>query len=106
MRDVTRDEIERVFRAEYGRAVSILVRVFGDISAAEDAVQDAFIAAVERWPESGFPPSPAGWIVTTARNRAIDRFRREASRADRQEQAARLLYAADEPADEEGAVQD
>jgi RNA polymerase sigma-70 factor, ECF subfamily len=105
MTDVTTGEIERVFRAEYGRAVSILVRVFGDISAAEDAVQDAFIAAVERWTESGIPPSPAGWIVTTARNRAIDRFRREASRADRHEEAMRLLVPADDPP-EEPAVQD
>src|SRR4029079_18949324 len=105
MGDLTSGEIERVFRAEHGRAVSILVRVFGDISAAEDAVQDAFIAAVERWPDTGIPPSPAGWIVTTARNRAIDRFRREASRADRREEAARLLYPAGEPA-EEDAVHD
>ena len=68
-------------------------------------MQDAFIAAVERWPDTGIPPSPAGWIVTTARNRAIDRFRREASRADRHEEAVRLLYPAGEPA-EEDAVHD
>jgi len=76
-------EIERVFREEYGRAVAVLVRQCGDIDVAEDAVQEAFTVAVERWPSSGLPPSPAGWIVTTARNRAIDRFRREASRDDR-----------------------
>ena len=70
-------EIERVFREEYGRAVVILVRVFGDIDAAEEAVQDAFLVAVQRWPVTGLPPSPAGWIITTARNRAIDRLRRE-----------------------------
>jgi RNA polymerase sigma-70 factor, ECF subfamily len=97
-------EIERVFGEEYGRAVAVLVRVFGDIDIAEEAVQDAFTAAVERWPSTGLPPSPAGWIITTARNRAIDRLRREASRADRHAQAA-LLHATDEPA-EEGAVQD
>jgi RNA polymerase sigma-70 factor, ECF subfamily len=97
-------EIERVFRAEYGRAVAVLVRVVGDIDVAEEAVQDAFTAAVQRWPESGLPPSPAGWILTTARNRAIDRLRREASRADRYAQAA-LLYAPDEPV-EEGPVRD
>jgi RNA polymerase sigma-70 factor (ECF subfamily) len=97
-------EIARVFREEYGRAVAVLVRVLGDIDAAEEAVQDAFTAAVERWPSTGPPPSPAGWIITTARNRAIDRFRREASRADRQAQAA-LLRAADEPF-EEGPVRD
>ena len=85
-------EIERVFREEYGRAVAVLVRVFGDIDVAEEAVQDAFTAAVQRWPSTGLPPSPAGWIITTARNRAIDRFRREASREDRHAQAA-LLHA-------------
>jgi RNA polymerase sigma-70 factor (ECF subfamily) len=97
-------EIERVFREEYGRAVAVLVRVFGDIAAAEEAVQDAFTAALERWPSSGVPPSPAGWIITTARHRAIDRFRREASRDDRHTEAA-LLQARDEPA-EESAVRD
>jgi RNA polymerase sigma-70 factor (ECF subfamily) len=90
-------EIERVFRDEYGRAVSVLVRAFGDIDIAEDAVQDAFTQAVTRWPATGLPPSPAGWIITTARNRAIDRLRREASRDDRQAAAA-LLHAAQEPA--------
>ena len=86
-------EIERVFREEYGRAVAVLVRAFRDISAAEEAVQDAFAVAMERWPSEGIPPSPAGWIVTTARNRAIDRLRREASRTERQTQAAWLWYA-------------
>jgi RNA polymerase sigma-70 factor, ECF subfamily len=93
-------EVERVFREEYGRAVAVLVRVLGDIDAAEEAAQDAFTAAVQRWPSTGLPPSPAGWIITTARNRAIDRHRREASRADRHAQAA-LLYARDEPAQED-----
>ena len=97
-------QIERVFREEYGRAVAVLVRVFGDIDIAEEAVQDAFSAAVQRWPATGLPPSPAGWIITTARNRAIDRLRREATREDRQAQAA-LLHAGDEPP-EEGAVRD
>src|SRR4051794_36607146 len=97
-------EIERVFREEYGRAVAVLVRVFGDIGIAEEAVQDAFAAAVERWPSAGLPPSPAGWIITTARNRAIDRLRREASREDRHAQAA-LLHARSEPV-QEGAVRD
>jgi RNA polymerase sigma-70 factor, ECF subfamily len=101
---VPASEIERVFRAEYGRAVAVLVGVFGDINIAEEAVQDAFAAAVQRWPSAGLPPSPAGWIITTARNRAIDRLRREASRTDRHAQAA-LLHARDEPA-EEGAVRD
>jgi RNA polymerase sigma-70 factor, ECF subfamily len=93
-----------VFREEYGRAVAVLVRVFGDIDIAEEAVQDAFTAAVQRWPTTGLPPSPAGWIITTARNRAIDRLRREASREDRHAEAA-LLHARDQPA-EEGPVRD
>jgi RNA polymerase sigma-70 factor (ECF subfamily) len=101
---VSREEIERVFRQEYGRAVSVLVGACGSIDAAEEAVQDAFAAAVERWPSTGLPPSPAGWIITTARNRAIDRFRREATREHRHAEAARLPSA--EPAPEEGPVPD
>ena len=97
-------QIERVFREEYGRAVAILVRVFGDIDVAEEAVQDAFATAVQRWPATGLPPSPAGWIITTARNRAINKLRREASRQDRYAQAA-LLQARGEPT-EEGPVHD
>jgi RNA polymerase sigma-70 factor, ECF subfamily len=96
-------EIERVFRQEYGRAVASLVRVFRDITIAEEAVQDAFTAAVRRWPSTGLPPSPAGWIITTARNRAIDRLRREASRDDRHAQAA-LLHAGSDT--EEAVVDD
>ncbi|MEV4536176.1 RNA polymerase sigma factor [Asanoa sp. NPDC049518] len=91
-------QIAQVFRAEYGRAVAVLVRVLGDIDAAEDAVQDAFTTAVRRWPETGLPPSPAGWIITTARNRAIDHARRESTRDSRQAEAA-LLFAAPEPAE-------
>jgi RNA polymerase sigma-70 factor (ECF subfamily) len=97
-------EIERVFREEYGRAVAVLVRAFGDIDIAEEAVQDAFAVAVQRWSDTGLPPSPAGWIITTARNRAIDRLRREASREDRHAQAA-LLHASSEPI-QEGPVRD
>ena len=96
--------IERLFRAEYGRAVAALTRVFGDIAIAEESVQDAFTAAIERWPSSGVPPSPVGWIITTARHRAIDRLRRESSRNDRHARAA-LLRAAAEP-DEEDVVTD
>jgi RNA polymerase sigma-70 factor, ECF subfamily len=91
---------ERVFREEYGRAVAVLTRVFGDIDTTEDAVQDAFAEAAKRWPSAGLPPSPAGWIITTARNRAIDRLRREAARADKHAQAA-LLRAEDEPLQED-----
>ncbi len=96
--------VDRVFREEHGRAVAVLVRVFGDIDVAEEAVQDAFTEAVRLWPTAGLPPSPAGWIITTARNRAVDRLRREASREDRHAQAA-LLHARDAPP-EEGPVRD
>ena len=96
-------DIERVFREEYGRAVAVLARVFGDIDIAEDAVQDAFAEAARRWPSAGLPPSPAGWVITTARNRAIDRLRREAARDSKQAQAA-LLHAHEEK--EEGPVRD
>ncbi|MCT2581650.1 RNA polymerase sigma factor [Actinophytocola gossypii] len=98
-------EIERVFRAEHGRAVAVLARVFGDLDIAEEAVQDAFAEALRRWPETGVPPSPAGWIITTARNRAIDRVRRESRRAGRHAEAA-LLHAPTGPEDEDDAVPD
>ncbi|MCW2505039.1 MAG: polymerase subunit sigma-24 [Actinomycetia bacterium] len=97
--------IERIFHDEYGRAVASLVRYLGDIDLAEEAVQDAFAAAVGRWPSGGVPPSPAGWIITTARNRAIDRLRRESTRDSRHAEAAHLLAAGTEPA-EEGPVPD
>jgi RNA polymerase sigma-70 factor, ECF subfamily len=101
---VSHSEIERVFREQYGRAVAVLVRVFGDIDLAEEAVQDAFTTAVARWPDSGIPPAPAGWIITTARNRAIDRLRCESTRDSRHDQAM-LLHARHEPP-EESPVQD
>ena len=85
-----------MFREHYGRAVAVLVRMLGDIDLAEEAVQDAFTTAVANWPDNGLPPAPAGWIITTARNRAIDRLRRESSRDDRHGQAM-LLWARDEP---------
>ncbi len=89
-------DVARVFREEYGHAVSVLVRVFGDLDLAEDGVQEAFTVAAQRWPEDGLPPSPAGWIITTARRRVLDRLRREAAREDRQAQAA-LLQQRDVP---------
>ena len=101
---VSTSDIERIFREEYGRAVAVLVGYFRDIDLAEEAVQDAFTAAVQRWPSSGLPPRPAGWIITTARNRAIDRLRREASRDERHAQALQLQ--AGDPPDEEDAVED
>ena len=90
------DGIARIFAEEHGRAVSVLTRVFGDIGVAEDAVQDAFTEAVRRWPCDGIPPSPAGWIITTARNRAVDGLRREAAGRRKHAEAA-LLHARDEP---------
>jgi RNA polymerase sigma-70 factor, ECF subfamily len=88
--DVAPANVERVFREESGRAVAILIRLFGDIDLAEEAVQDAFLVALERWPERGVPPSPVGWIITTARNRGIDRIRRDQVRTARHAQAALL----------------
>jgi RNA polymerase sigma-70 factor, ECF subfamily len=96
--------VEAVFRREYGRCLASLIRFLGDIDAAEEAVQDAFTVAAARWPSDGLPPNPGAWIITTARNRAIDRHRRETARADKQEQAA-LLHQPGEPT-EEGPVPD
>jgi RNA polymerase sigma-70 factor (ECF subfamily) len=98
-------DIAAIFRAESGRSVATLVRLFGDIDIAEEAVQDAFAVAVERWPDSGLPPNPGAWITTTARHRAIDRLRRESSRHDRHAQAA-LLHAEHEPTEAVGPVPD
>jgi RNA polymerase sigma-70 factor, ECF subfamily len=103
---VPASEIERAFRAEHGRAVAILVRHFGDIDVAEEAVQEAFIAALERWPSAGVPASPVGWIITTAKNKAIDRMRRESSREARHEQAVRLREQTSAPELEEEHVPD
>ena len=97
--------IDRIFREESGKAVATLIRLFRDIDVAEEAVQEAFVVASERWPETGLPPNPGGWIVTTARNRAIDRLRRESSREDRHAQAA-LLDAQSEPEPPGGPVSD
>ncbi len=96
--------IAEIFRDEHGRAVSVLVRAFGDIDLAEECVQEAFATAVARWPTEGVPPAPAGWIITTARNRAVDRLRREALRDERQAEALRL--AERDPLPEEGPVPD
>ncbi len=101
--------VEAVFHREYGRCVATLIRFLGDIDAAEEAVQDAFAVAAARWPSDGEPPNPGAWIVTTARNRAIDRLRRESVRDERHAQAHQL-YGADPagsvPPQEEGPVPD
>ena len=82
--------VDRLFREESGRAVATLIRVLGDFELAEEAVQDAFLVALERWPRTGVPDRPGAWITTTARNRAIDRLRRERTLARKQESLAQL----------------
>jgi RNA polymerase sigma-70 factor (ECF subfamily) len=101
----TPDDIARVFREASGKAVATLVRYFGDIGVAEEAVQDAFVVAIEQWPVRGLPPSPAGWIITTARNRGIDKVRRESTRDDRQAEATRM-QPTDEPPPDTGPIAD
>ncbi len=98
--------IEATFRTEFGSAVATLVRLFGDIDVAEEAVQDAFVVATQKWPTDGVPPKPGGWIVTTAKRKALDRLRRESTRGSRQERA--VAESVDEPEQEEevGPVQD
>jgi RNA polymerase sigma-70 factor (ECF subfamily) len=84
------DGLDEVFRREAGRCTATLIRVLGDIDLAEDAVAEAFAIAARHWPRSGMPPNPGGWITTTARNRAIDRLRRESTRGERHIAAHRL----------------
>jgi len=89
--------IGRIFREESGRSVATLIRIFGHIDAAEDAVQEAFAVALRKWPIDGLPPNPGGWITTTARNRAIDRLRRESRGRDLLDQVAALPLDNDAP---------
>src|SRR5438067_7089188 len=77
-------EVERVFREDYGRVLATLIRVFGDFDIAEDALQEAFLVAVDRWPVDGFPTNPAGWLTVTARRKALDRLRRDQTLAEKQ----------------------
>ena len=77
-------DLAEIFRGEAGRCTATLIRILGDIDLAEDAVAEAFAIAAERWRVGGIPPNPGGWITTTARNRAIDRLRRESTRRRRQ----------------------
>jgi RNA polymerase sigma-70 factor (ECF subfamily) len=90
--------VEQAYRESAGRAVATLARVLGSIDLAEEAVQEAYAVALERWPVAGVPPNPGGWIVTTARNKALDRLRRESSRYSRETQAV-LLQGGDEPSE-------
>lgn len=86
------DELAAIYRREVGRCTATVIRVLGDIDLAEDAVAEAFVIASEKWPVEGVPPNPGGWITTTARNRAIDRLRRESTR-DQRHLAAHRLHA-------------
>jgi RNA polymerase sigma-70 factor, ECF subfamily len=101
-------EIGRIFRDESGRSVATLIRVFGDIDVAEDAVQEAFAVALRKWAGDGLPPNPGGWITTTARNRAIDRLRREARGRELLNEVAALSPDNDDPGmpEEVGPVRD
>jgi RNA polymerase sigma-70 factor (ECF subfamily) len=96
--------VERVFREEYGRLIASLTRRFGDIDIAEEAAGEALVAALERWPASGVPANPGGWLTTTAGNRAIDRIRRDKQR-DAKHQAA-LMHYDDTPHEPTGPVED
>src|SRR4030081_3140102 len=95
----TREAIDAVYRSEWGRIVAILIRLCGDFDVAEDAVQDAFAAALDQWPTSGVPQSPRTWLVQTARHKAIDRIRRQTRLTEKLEAyaASGLLPAAPEP---------
>ena len=101
--DVGIEELSRAYRDERAKCVAILGRVLGDLDLAEDAVQDAFLRAAERWPRDGVPANPGAWIVTTARNRAIDRIRREQTLARKAELLARAEQL---PDDEEALIPD
>jgi RNA polymerase sigma-70 factor, ECF subfamily len=98
---VSADPVAAAFREEFGRAVSILIRALGDFDLAEDAVQEAFAVAAERWPRDGVPTSPGAWIVTTARNRAIDRLRRERTLETKRGELARLAELAPDEEDDD-----
>src|SRR5262245_64917212 len=100
MPSVTSDAIARVFREEYGRVVAGLVRRLGNIDLDEESVQEAFVVATQRWPETGLPPNPGAWITVTARNRALDRLRRESTRSHR-ERRATVTDGLDDPFDDD-----
>ena len=106
--NVEKAQIGRIFREESGRSVATLIRVFGDIDVAEDAVQEAFSVALRKWPFDGLPPNPGGWITTTARNRAIERLRREVRGRELLSEVATLSPGNDDPGmpKEVGPVQD
>jgi RNA polymerase sigma-70 factor (ECF subfamily) len=96
--------VEQVFREEYGRLIATLMRRFGDLDLAEEAAGEALVAALEKWPESGAPPNPGGWLTTTASRRAIDRIRRENLRGAKHQAA--LMLQDDTPVEPTGPVED
>ncbi|MGH3750449.1 MAG: sigma factor, partial [Micromonosporaceae bacterium] len=95
--------LTEVVRAEHGRIVGALVRRYGDVELAEDAVSEALEAAWQRWPADGVPPNPGAWLTTTAHHKALDRLRRESTRFHREKEATAML---DTPADPLGVVDD
>ncbi|WP_283135954.1 RNA polymerase sigma factor [Rhizohabitans arisaemae] len=105
MHPVGQDAIGRIFREEYGRSLAALIGVLGDIDVAEDALQEAYALALDKWSAEGLPPNPGGWITTTARNRAIDRLRRQTRERHLLSEAA-LLTRDDDPPPRGGAVPD
>jgi len=98
--------IARIFREESGRSVATLIRIFGDIDLAEDAVQEAFVIALRKWPGDGMPPNPGGWITTTARNQAIDHLRRESRGRALRSLATTVEVSDDTSSEEVGPVHD
>jgi RNA polymerase sigma-70 factor (ECF subfamily) len=100
------DQVTAIVRAEHGRVVATLIRRLGDIDLAEDAVADALVTALERWPRDGIPPNPGAWLTTTAGNKAIDKIRREAKRDAKYAEAAMLEDDAPPPPADDGPVDD
>src|SRR5918912_977502 len=90
----TAQAVERVFREQYGRMLATLIRVFGDFDVAEDALQEALIAAVEHWQTAGIPDNAAAWLTTAARNKALSRLRRESTQSKLRDQVKRELEVA------------
>jgi RNA polymerase sigma-70 factor, ECF subfamily len=105
-REIDDGAVESVFRGESGRAIATLTRLFGDIDVAEEAVQEAFLTATSRWRKLGIPMNPGGWIVTTAKNKALDRIRRESTRGDRHVAALLLQDTTDQEPENRGTVED
>ncbi len=92
--------LAETLRIEGGRILATLIRYTGDFHLAEDALQEATVVALERWSDDDLPPNPGAWMMTTARNKALDRLRREAKRSAKEEEAMRLLDEAPPPPDD------